>query len=107
MIATIILGIFSVLSAFLARYTNTRWGLKLSFILIFLFLALRYNFGNDYDNYLNVFNEIKQYNDVNSLYLMMLRFEPAWLFLNWCSRHLVFLRDATLAALNLCLLPLY
>lgn len=58
MSSTIILGIFAVSFAFLAKYKNFRYGLEISFFLIFLFLALRYNFGNDYKAYSNLFNKI-------------------------------------------------
>jgi hypothetical protein len=76
MIVTIILGLFSVLFAYLAKYKNTQWGLKISFTLIFLFLALRYNFGNDYETYLNAFIDITYHG------------EPGWVFLNWIFRSL-------------------
>jgi len=55
MIATIILGLLSVLFAYLANNKRLQWGLKASFTLIFLFLALRYNFGNDYEVYFKSF----------------------------------------------------
>lgn len=101
MYATIILGIFSVLFAYLARYKNTRWGLKVSFTLIFLFLALRYNFGNDYQTYLDAFIAIQQYNDINVFFLMLQQFEPGWIFLNWLFRPLgFFAMTAVIASLN-------
>lgn len=59
MIPTIVLGIFAVSFAFLAKYKNLRYGLEISFFLIFLFLALRYNFGNDYMEYSRNFDAIK------------------------------------------------
>jgi hypothetical protein len=88
MIETIILGLFSVLFAYLAKYKNTQWGLKISFTLIFLFLALRYNLGPDYETYLNAFIEIKQ-DEINE-FSMLLQFELGWVFLNWLFRPLGF-----------------
>lgn len=37
---------------------------KLSFILLFIFAALRFNYGNDYQSYLNIFNAIHYEKDV-------------------------------------------
>lgn len=56
--ATLIMGSFAVLSAYFAQYKNTRNGLKISFLLIFLFLFLRFDFGNDYPHYLEMFQEL-------------------------------------------------
>lgn len=101
MIATIILGLFSVLFAYLAKYKNTQWGLKVSFTLIFLFLALRYNFGNDYELYLNVFIEISQYNQID-LFDNTQQFETGWIFLNWLFRLVGFFAMTALLALFNC-----
>lgn len=100
MIITIILGLFSVLFAYLAKYKDTQWGLKVSFSLIFLFLALRYNFGNDYEGYLDNFIQIDQNDQLyNSIY--SLQFELGWMFLNWLFRPLgFFVMTAVLALLN-------
>ncbi len=102
MIATIIVGIFSVLFAYLAKYKNTRWGLKVSFTLIFIFLALRYDFGNDYNTYLNAFIEINWNQSLeNIFYYWVLQFEPGWLFINWLFGSLgFFAMTAALAILN-------
>jgi len=51
-----------VLFAYLAYKNKDDMYLKISFILIFLFLSLRYEYGNDYINYLTLFKSI---NDVN------------------------------------------
>lgn len=101
MIATIILGIFSVLFAYLAKYKHAQWGLKASFILIFLFLALRYNFGNDYEAYLTSFIGYSQ-NNLNDLYFYMLINEPGWILLNWLFRTLGFFAMTAVLALFSC-----
>jgi hypothetical protein len=80
MIATIIMGIFAVSFAFLAKYKNFRYGLEISFSLIFLFLALRYNFGNDYSSYLDRFIDINKYSTVD-YFDKFYRVEPGWIFL--------------------------
>ena len=47
LVETIIFGLSSIYLAYLSRYKNLDWGLKLSFVLIFLFHALRFDVGND------------------------------------------------------------
>ena len=39
--------------------------LKVSFFLIFLFLALRYDYGNDYKNYLYTFLDAKNSKEID------------------------------------------
>jgi len=55
-----IVGLFSVLSAYLSRYKEYKNGLTFSFILIFLFSALRYKYGSDYPTYLASFQEFNR-----------------------------------------------
>lgn len=71
--AVIVLGILVVFFAYLATWQANATGLKISFLLIFLFLALRYDFGNDYMNYLNGFHEIAAGEDLGT--------EPGYVFL--------------------------
>lgn len=105
MIATIILGIFSVLFAYLTKYKHGQWGLKASFTLIFLFLALRYDFGNDYKTYLNSFIAMNWNQSLeNNLYFWILQFEPGWLFLNWLFGSLGFFALTAVLALINCII---
>lgn len=103
MVVTIILGFFSVSFAYLAKYRNTHWGLKVSFSLIFLFLALRYNFGNDYKPYLNAFIEISQNNRID-IFDLKNQFEPGWIFINWVFRPFGFFAMTAVLALMNCLI---
>lgn len=102
MIATIILGIFAVLFAFLAKYKNFRYGLEISFFLIFLFLALRYNFGNDYSSYLKGFIDINRYSPVD-YFDKYYRVEPGWIFLCRIFKPLGFFVMIAVLALFNCL----
>jgi transmembrane protein EpsG len=77
MIATTLLGITAMLFAFLAKYKSFKYGLEISFFLIFLFLALRYNFGNDYPSYLNSFLEINRFSTLDLTHNLG-DFEPGW-----------------------------
>ena len=55
----------AVLLAYTAQFNNVRWGLKASFSVVFIFLALRYNYGNDYIGYHDMFKDINMYSDIN------------------------------------------
>jgi hypothetical protein len=69
-------------------------------MLIFVFLALRYNFGNDYKVYFDVFFANIQYDEIYSFYTTQ-QIEPGWLFLNWLFRPLgFFVMTAVLALFN-------
>ena len=75
-----------VFFAYLARYKGYEFFLKISFFLIFLFLALRYNYGNDYPQYFYTFLDVKRHlgTDYSGEYLgktMYFSFESGWLFL--------------------------
>jgi len=100
MIATIILGLFAVLFAYSAQHNKTRWGLKASFILIFVFLAIRYKFGNDYITYLNNFNYLKQFDQIK-FNDGITGYEPGWLVVIWLFRNIgFFVLIPTLALFN-------
>ena len=93
-------NIVFVLLAYLAQYKNQAYLLKVSFFLIFLFLALRYNFGNAYKIYLEDFLVINSYQLIDysdeSLY-----YERGWLFLYRLFQPLGFFAlIAVLAAFN-------
>jgi transmembrane protein EpsG len=101
MITTIFIGVIAILFGYLTRYNQFRWGLKASFILIFIFLALRYNFGNDYNNYWDFFRNIK-YTSILSFYeINNSRLEIGWIVLNKLFAPFgYFLMIAFIAAIN-------
>jgi hypothetical protein len=82
-IASLILGITCLLSNLIALFQKKEWGLKVSFLLIFLFLGLRYNFGNDYETYIGLFNQVKDNPDIAFDQKMYIFYEPGWMLLNW------------------------
>jgi len=89
-----IINIFIVFFAYLSdKSKNISW-LKLSFIIIFLFSALRYGYGNDYFGYLEGFRNIR-YTDSDA------HFELGWQYLNLLFQPFgFFAMTATLAAFN-------
>lgn len=58
MIHATIIGIIAVIFAYLARYRNFKYGLEAAFVVIFVFLAIRYDWGNDYMGYMDAFDRI-------------------------------------------------
>lgn len=81
MIHVLILGILAVAFAWLEGIGKFKHGLKTAFGIIFLFLALRYDFGNDYMGYLTQFIEIRGIRDVKYFHF---RFnEIGWWYLNY------------------------
>jgi len=100
MITVAIFNIAVVFLAFIARHKRTEFWLKGSFILIFLFLALRYDYGNDYYNYLKIFQEINRVKTID-FFDGYWRFEPGWIFLCRLFRPLgFFAMTAALALFN-------
>lgn len=77
---TIIIGAIVVFFAFLQDKNKFSHGLKISFLILTLFLGLRYNFGNDYQSYLNGFNEINRYSYI-SFFDTRFYFDPGWVFI--------------------------
>ncbi len=80
MLETIIIGVVCVLLAFLARYRQLSWAFPLSMIILFVFLGIRYNWGNDYPQYIDrfaIYNSIEQFNYFDPKE----RWEIGWIFL--------------------------
>ena len=80
MFTVAILNIFVVFFAYQARHKRTEFFLKVSFGLIFLFLALRYNYGNDYSAYLKGFLEVNRVETID-YFDKYWHFDPGWIFL--------------------------
>lgn len=81
MIVTVTLGVLCVILAYLSKFRNTRWGLKGAFFLIFIFLAFRYDFGNDYRAYFYNFIDINRYNNID-FFDEYFHAEVGWIILN-------------------------
>lgn len=75
---TIILSCITVLLSYTAKYKYFKYNLELTFILIILFLGFRYQFGNDYNSYLQGFIEINKYLNID-IFDKNLHFEPGWI----------------------------
>ena len=80
MVTTLVVGVLSVFFAFLARYKETKFGLAISFVIIFLFLGLRFNFGSDYRGYLDGFSVVNSYSLLD-YFLYDGQYEAGWVIL--------------------------
>ena len=99
MITVIIVGILAVLFEYLAQFKKTKNGLKVSFFLIFLFLAFRYDLGNDYKAYLEKFQFLDSFGLEN--YLNWEKTEKGWTYLSYIFLPFgFFAMVATLALFN-------
>lgn len=61
MVVIILVNLLSVFLSNLGKYKNFKNGLLLSVLVIFIFLALRFELGNDYNNYRETYNQISLY----------------------------------------------
>jgi hypothetical protein len=100
MITVAIFNVIVVFFAYLARNKGHEYFLKVSFLFIFLFLALRYDYGNDYQVYLQGFLEVNRYVSID-YFDKSWYYEPGWLFLYRLFNHVGFFAlVAVLAAFN-------
>lgn len=65
-----------------------KYGMLLSFILLFIFISIRYDFGNDYEGYLYNFNRINSLGDIKGSQFINL--ETGWIFLTRTFKDLGF-----------------
>ena len=83
MFTVLFINILAVFFAFSEDKKLIRHGLKISFFIIFLFLALRYDYGNDYAGYLDGFYEINKHSWIDYTNTKELfHYEAGWVFLN-------------------------
>jgi hypothetical protein len=77
----IILNVFVIILSYFSRYKNSKFVLQLVFFIIFLFTALRYNYGTDYTVYYKIFNFVHSFSDIFSKDPVVSNVEKGWLFL--------------------------
>ena len=100
MVTTLVINGLVVFLSWLESLKILKHGLLISFILLFLFLALRYNFGNDYIGYFDGFREVNKYSNV-TFKDREFHYEAGWLLLCRVFKPLGFFSMvALLAAFN-------
>lgn len=78
MLIPFVVGLIAVILTYLSQNRQNGLGLKLSFVLLFVFLALRYDYGNDYMHYLTAFKFVTSYEQIS---LTAWKWEPGWVLL--------------------------
>ena len=89
MFATIIISFIAIFLAWLARFDKFKFGLELSFILLTIFMSIRYNFGNDYIVYLDLFNNTNLFADFKNA-IHSNQFEIGWNILSFLFKPIGF-----------------
>lgn len=78
MLIPFIVGLIAVILTCLTQSRQNGSGLKAAFVIIFVFLALRYDYGNDYMAYLKGF----KYATSSFVRVDDVKWEPGWVLLN-------------------------
>lgn len=89
MIVTIIISSIAVLLAYIAQYKKFKYCFELSIALLTVFIAIRYDWGNDYIGYLETFKRIGGYVSLEEAFKYE-RIEIGWIFLNRIFRPIGF-----------------
>lgn len=97
-----ILNVLAIFFSYLESRKILNHGLAFTFGLIFIFLALRYNFGNDYINYLDKFLAINSFSTDSIGFFDQEYMEKAWIYLNLVFGQLGFFSLVALLALFNC-----
>lgn len=90
MIYAIIIGFFATLCAYMCRFKHFKYGLECAFGLLTIFMAFRFNWGNDYMAY---YDDFYYYNSgvinqlsIRELYSFSDKGEVGWLLINLLCR---------------------
>lgn len=98
---------FSLIITFFTFLENVskkfKHGMFLSFFLIFVFISIRYDFGNDYSMYLNEFHKLNTIDDLKG-YGGLDRLEPGWIFINRAFKNIGFFPLIAIWSLFYCLI---
>jgi len=83
MIGALIFNLISLFFAWTTSFFKSHVGLKLSIFTLFIFLSIRYDYGNDYQNYLDIFHEINNYSSFSLTDLKIKGNEIGWVYINY------------------------
>ena len=71
----------AILLAYLSRYKDCKKGLEWGFVIVTFIACIHYNYGNDYENYIALWQDIRVQN-FQQLFSYGFKVEPGWVFLN-------------------------
>lgn len=69
MVHSLIISFIAVLCAYLSRYKSCKFGLEIAFLILIVFMGIRYEWGNDYSAYLQIFYNNTFTNEFSAEYL--------------------------------------
>lgn len=70
MLHAVFFSLVAIFLAFLARFKSFRFGLGIAFFILAIFMGVRYDWGNDYPAYLNIFYKNTFNNDFSNNYFI-------------------------------------
>ena len=82
MVAVSCVNLVAIFFALLESKYNFKYGLKLSIIIIFFFIGFRCDYGNDYQAYLEVFQDLNKHDAIGIENLEFKGGEFGWNYLN-------------------------
>lgn len=83
---TVVITFFTFLESVSSKFKH---GMLLSFILIFIFISIRYDFGNDYAMYQSEFHKLNTIDNLKG-YGGLERLESGWIYLNRAFKYIGF-----------------
>lgn len=89
MIVVTFISLLALLLTYLSKYNGFKYGFESAIIILICILGVRYNYGNDYPSYYNIFQEINSYGTLSDACGSM-AIENGWIFLNRIFAHLGF-----------------
>jgi transmembrane protein EpsG len=84
MIVYVILVILALFFTWMRQVGTFKNGMKISFFFVFLFLALRYDYGNDFSSYYNEFLSLRSLQDEDFYFKEN---EVGWLYFNYFFKY--------------------
>ncbi len=80
----IICSIIALILTYLESRGQMKNGMKFGFMLVTILGAIHYNYGNDYLNYLSIYNEVTDYSfDLSGILAGDYFHDPGWVLLCW------------------------
>lgn len=87
MYTVLFVSLIALLLTYLEQKNTLKYGMFLGFSLLFLIAAIRYNYGNDYVGYYDIYRDIVSYPlSINDILNRGYRYEPGWILLNYLSK---------------------
>jgi hypothetical protein len=82
MLTYTLIAILSVLLCHFGIASSRQLGLQVSFLILFVFSAIRYKYGNDYENYQKIFDDHQEFSYETISDVINYFYEPGWILLN-------------------------